>query len=127
MTVITFVATHFLSKSTPSRQKSWMQAVRQRVAFASDYLNDSVTIKMLAGTITNLCPVLTLSIYTAIALHTSRRLLTTSETFTTLSIVSLLSSPLSNLIYLGPKEYLLSESNFDDRVTRYLRHSMEAS
>jgi ABC-type bacteriocin/lantibiotic exporter with double-glycine peptidase domain len=92
-----------------------------------------------AGTITNLCPVLTLSIYTAIALHTGRRPLTASETFTTLSIVSLLSSPLSNLIYSGPKvtgalecfqriqEYLLSESNFDDRVTRYLRHSMEAS
>jgi ABC-type multidrug transport system fused ATPase/permease subunit len=47
VTVITFVATHFLSKSTPSRQKSWMQAVRQRVAFASNYLNDSATIKML--------------------------------------------------------------------------------
>lgn len=47
VTVIAFVSTHFLSKSTPGRQKSWMQAVRQRVAFASTYLNASATIKML--------------------------------------------------------------------------------
>lgn len=42
-----FVSTSFLSKSAPGRQKSWMQAVRQRVAFASSYLNASTTIKIL--------------------------------------------------------------------------------
>lgn len=47
VSVVTFVSTHFLSKSTPSRQKSWMQAVRHRVTFASSYLNNSATIKML--------------------------------------------------------------------------------
>lgn len=87
-----------------------------------------------AGTITNLSPVLTLSVYTGIALHTGRSPLTASETFTTLSIISLLSSPLSNLIYSGPKvtgalecfqriqAYLLAESKLDDRVTPHSRH-----
>ncbi|KAJ5538214.1 hypothetical protein N7494_007693 [Penicillium frequentans] len=173
VSVVTFVSTHFLSKSTPSRQKSWMQAVRQRVAFASSYLNNSATIKMLgiqdslssilqqfrikelsrqkkfrhmmikmnllAGTITNLCPVLTLGIYTGIALHTGSSPLTASSAFTTLSIVSLLSSPLSNLIYSGPKvtgalecfqriqEYLMAESKLDDRIISHPQHSMAAS
>ncbi|KAJ5759292.1 hypothetical protein N7520_006448 [Penicillium odoratum] len=81
-----------------------------------------------AGTITNLTPVLTLSIYTGIALHTGRSPLTVSAAFTTLSIVSLLSSPLSNLIYSGPKvtgalecldriqAYLSADSKLDDRL-----------
>ncbi|KUM55767.1 hypothetical protein ACN42_g11472 [Penicillium freii] len=190
--VIAFVSTHFLSKSTPGRQKLWMQAVRQRVAFASKYLNASATIKMLglqdslslilqqfrvnelsrqkgfrhimvkinllgepiqsyivwrpeysqmhaAGTITNLSPVLTLSVYTGIALHTGRSPLTASATFTTLSIISLLSSPLSNLIYSGPKvtralecfqriqAYLLAKSKLDDRVTPHSRHLVAPS
>ncbi|KAJ5998957.1 hypothetical protein N7451_006767 [Penicillium sp. IBT 35674x] len=173
VSVITFVSTHFLSKSTPGRQKSWMQAVRQRVTFASVYLNNSKTIRMLglqdslssklqqfriselsrqkrfrhmmvkmnllAGTITNLCPVLTLSIYTGIALHIGSSPLTASAAFTTLSLVSLLSSPLSNLIYSGPKvtgalecfqriqEYLMAESKLDDRVASHPRHSMATS
>ncbi|KAJ5968959.1 multidrug resistance protein MDR [Penicillium viridicatum] len=87
-----------------------------------------------AGTITNLSPVLTLSVYTGIALHTGRSPLTASATFTTLSIISLLSSPLSNLIYSGPKvtgalecfqriqAYLLADSKLDDRVTPHSRH-----
>lgn len=92
-----------------------------------------------AGTITNLSPVLTLSIYTGIALHTGRSPLTASATFTTLSIISLLSSPLSNLIYSGPKvtgalecfqriqAYLLADSKLDDRVTPHSQHLVAPS
>ena len=81
-----------------------------------------------AGTTTSLSPVLTLSIYTGIALHTGRNPLTASQTFTALSIVSLISSPLSNLVYSGPKvtgavecfqriqAYLLANSRYDDRI-----------
>lgn len=47
LSVAVFYSTHLLSKSAPGRQKIWMQAVRDRVAFASSYLDASVTIKML--------------------------------------------------------------------------------
>ncbi|KAI3009272.1 hypothetical protein CBS147346_2163 [Aspergillus niger] len=162
LSVAVFYSTHLLSKSAPGRQKIWMQAVRDRVAFASSYLDASVTIKMLglqkhfsrmlhqlridelnrqskfrhlmvkmnllAGTTTNLSPVLTLSLFTGVALHTGKRPLTVAETFTSLSIISLLSGPLSNLIYSGPKAsaalecfqriqaYLLASPRLDDRV-----------
>lgn len=46
---------------------------------------------------------LTLSIYAAIALHTGRAPLDVAATFTTLSIISLWSTPLSNLVYSGPR------------------------
>ncbi|GKZ28606.1 hypothetical protein AbraIFM66950_010288 [Aspergillus brasiliensis] len=162
LSVAVFHLTHLLSKSAPGRQKIWMQAVRERVAFASSYLDASVTIKMLglqnhfstmlqqlridelerqskfrhlmvkmnllAGTTANLSPVLTISLFTGVALHTGQSPLTVAQTFTALSIISLLSGPLSNLVYSGPKAsaalecfqriqaYLLASSRLDDRV-----------
>ncbi|PWY65371.1 multidrug resistance protein MDR [Aspergillus sclerotioniger CBS 115572] len=47
LTFAVFYLTHLISKSAPGRQKIWMQAVRERVAFASSYLDASTTIKML--------------------------------------------------------------------------------
>ncbi|CAK38280.1 uncharacterized protein An03g04880 [Aspergillus niger] len=152
LSVAVFYSTHLLSKSAPGRQKVWMQAVRDRVAFASSYLDAShfsrmlhqlridelnrqskfrhlmVKMNLLAGTTTNLSPVLTLSLFTGVALHTGKRPLTVAQTFTSLSIISLLSGPLSNLIYSGPKAsaalecfqriqaYLLASPRLDDRV-----------
>ncbi|GKZ18301.1 hypothetical protein AbraIFM66951_000859 [Aspergillus brasiliensis] len=162
LSVAVFYLTHLLSKSAPRRQKIWMQAVRERVAFASSCLDASVTIKMLglqnhfsimlqqlridelerqskfrhlmvkmnllAGTTANLSPVLTISLFTGVALHTGQSPLTVAQTFTALSIISLLSGPLSNLVYSGPKAsaalecfqriqaYLLASSRLDDRV-----------
>ncbi|PYH86162.1 multidrug resistance protein MDR [Aspergillus uvarum CBS 121591] len=62
-----------------------------------------VKMNLLGGAIENLSPVLTLSIYAAIALHTGRAPLDMAATFTTLSIISLWSTPLSNLVYSGPR------------------------
>lgn len=84
-------------------------------------------ILFLAGTTTNLSPVLTLSLFTGVALHTGRSPLTVAQTFASLSIISLLSGPLSNLVYSGPKAsaalecfqriqaYLLASPRLDDR------------
>ncbi|RAL04613.1 multidrug resistance protein MDR [Aspergillus ibericus CBS 121593] len=165
LTLAVFYFTHLISKSAPGRQKIWMQAVRERVAFASSYLDTCTTIKMLglhgrissmlqqfrvnelnrqskfrhlmvkmnllAGTTTSLSPVLTLSLYTGIALHTGRNPLTVAQTMMSLSIISLLSSPLSNLVYSGPRAtgalecfqriqaYLLANSKLDDRVVSH--------
>ncbi|RAH61586.1 multidrug resistance protein MDR [Aspergillus piperis CBS 112811] len=168
LSIVVFCCTHLLSKSAPGRQKIWMLAVRERVAFASSYLDASVTIKMfglnnhfsrmlqqlrideldrqskfrhlmvkmnlLAGTTTNLSPVLTLSLFTGVALHTGRSPLTVAETFSSLSIISLLSGPLSNLVYSGPRAsaalecfqriqaYLLASPRLDDRVISQGHH-----
>ncbi|PYI09672.1 P-loop containing nucleoside triphosphate hydrolase protein [Aspergillus sclerotiicarbonarius CBS 121057] len=173
LTLAVFFFTHLISKSAPRRQKIWMQAVRERVAFASSYLDTNTTIKMLglhnrfssmlqqfrinelnrqskfrhlmvkmillAGTTTSLSPVLTLSLYTGIALHTGRNPLTVSQTMTSLSIISLLSSPLSNLVYSGPRAtgalecfqriqaYLLANSKLDDRVVSHGYASRDTS
>lgn len=154
--------TGLISKAAPGRQKLWMQAVRERVAFTSSYLDTSKAIKMLgisgqvsmilqrlrvnelnlqkkfrhlmvkmnllSGTTSNLSPAITLSLYTGVALHTGRNPLTDAQAFTSLSIISLVSSPLSNLVYSGPKataalecfqrmqEYLLAKSRDDDRI-----------
>jgi hypothetical protein len=42
-----FYLTGLISKSFPARQATWMQAVRERVAFASNWLDTSKAIKML--------------------------------------------------------------------------------
>lgn len=47
---ISFAAFYFtalIAKSFPKRQKAWMQAVRERVAFTSHYLDTSKIVKML--------------------------------------------------------------------------------
>ncbi|RAH78396.1 multidrug resistance protein MDR [Aspergillus japonicus CBS 114.51] len=152
ISLVAMSSTHLLSSSMPSRQKAWMQAVQQRVAFASSYLNSFAAIKMLnlhsrlglimqqlridelnrgtkfrhvmvkmnllGGAIENLSPVLTLSIYAAIALHTGRVPLDMAATFTTLSIISLWSTPLSNLVYSGPRVAGALEST--QRIQAYL-------
>ncbi|RAH40919.1 P-loop containing nucleoside triphosphate hydrolase protein [Aspergillus brunneoviolaceus CBS 621.78] len=107
VSLVAMLSMHLLSSSMPGRQKLWMQAVQQRVAFASNYSNAFAAIKMLnlhlrLGLIMQ-NPVLTLSIYAAIALHTGRAPLDVAATFTTLSIISLWSTPLSNLVYSGPR------------------------
>ena len=62
-----------------------------------------------AGTITNLSPVLTLSVYTGIALHTSRGPVTESATYTTLYYFSVEQSII--------KPYLFgAENNWGSRV-----------
>ncbi|PYI17875.1 multidrug resistance protein MDR [Aspergillus violaceofuscus CBS 115571] len=152
ISLVAMSSTHLLSSSMPSRQKAWMQAVQQRVAFASSYLNSFAAIKMLnlhsrlglimqqlridelnrgtkfrhvmvkmnllGGAVENLSPVLTLSIYAAIALHTGRVPLDMAATFTTLSIISLWSTPLSNLVYSGPRVAGALEST--QRIQAYL-------
>ncbi|PWY69102.1 multidrug resistance protein MDR [Aspergillus heteromorphus CBS 117.55] len=87
-----------------------------------------VRMNLLAGITSNLSPVLTLSLYTGIALHAGRSPLTVSQTFSSLSIISLLSAPLSNLVYSSPKAtaalecfqriqaYLVARPKLDDRV-----------
>ncbi|KAJ5797953.1 uncharacterized protein N7503_007249 [Penicillium pulvis] len=153
VSVATFVSTHFLSKSTPSRQNASIKLLGIQDSLSSKlqqfrinelsrqkkFRHMMVKMNLLAGAITNLCPVLTLVIYTGIALHTGSSPLTASSAFTTLSIISLLSSPLSNLIYSGPKvtgaleciqriqEYLIAESKLDDRIIPHPQHSMAAS
>ncbi|KAH8701635.1 multidrug resistance protein MDR [Talaromyces proteolyticus] len=67
------------------------------------FRHSMVMMNLLAGTTSNLSPVITLSIYTGIAFRTSREPLTEAETFMTLSIISLATSPLSNLIYSAPR------------------------
>lgn len=47
VSLVAMLSMHLLSSSMPGRQKLWMQAVQQRVAFASSYLNAFAAIKML--------------------------------------------------------------------------------
>lgn len=187
-----FFFSNMLSKSAPKRQKVWMQAVRERIAFTSSYLNVIKTVKMLglsdqlafilqqyrinelnlqkkfrhvmvkmnllgkvsrdksldnqcvnmtpiAGTTSSLSPVLTLSIYTGVVLHIGRSPLTVNQTFTALSIISLVSTPLSNLVYSGPRvtgalecfervqTFLLAKSRNDDRIVHHPHSSREES
>ncbi|KUL85014.1 hypothetical protein ZTR_07785 [Talaromyces verruculosus] len=47
ISLIVFYLTGLISKSFPTRQATWMQAVRERVAFTSNWLDMSKAVKML--------------------------------------------------------------------------------
>lgn len=89
-----------------------------------------------AGITSNLSPVITLSVYTGIAFCTGKDPLSEAQTFMSLSIIILASTPLSNLVYSAPKvtgaiecfqriqEYLSKIPRQDYRNTSCFSHNV---
>ncbi|EED17511.1 ATP-binding cassette transporter, putative [Talaromyces stipitatus ATCC 10500] len=99
-----------------------MQLLRVReLNLQKKFRHSMVKMNLLAGIPSNLSPVITLSVYTGIAFWTGREPLTEAQTFMTLSVILLSSTPLSNPVYSAPR--LAGVVDCFKRIQEYLLES----